>query len=299
MLTWLRTTFPLFELPAEIRTMIYEYCLEVENVYPYLESHRWELQTDIAHHDAYYFDAPNVSLLKTCKQINWEAESILYKRNTFVMPTSSLTAKFFANAMATDVHRSWMKAIEIYLDASDLDSADRKVICGPRLDWYTQFERALRLDRDGPRASHFLRTCGKELHRANKAYLINNSWPRKVAPILEHLKLDTLAVNIDCSKCEDDCCNLYAGALAAFSEGFALGTPKNLKMYGLLDLIAANYFDPEDNAEEIIRSTIERWSQDRRVAMEPSLNPMDGDEWLEDIEEDIEWEVEQVGMWGP
>ncbi len=294
-----RKVFPFFKLPAEVRKVIYDYCLVVDNVYPYLEPHRLELETDAAHLDAYYFDAPNVSLLKTCKRISWEAEHLLYQHNTFVMPTSSLTAKFFANTMTTTVRRSWMKSIEVYLDPSDLDTADRKVVCGSQLDWPRQLEQALRLDGNAPPASHLLRTCGKELHRANKTYLVEISWPRKMAPILEHLQLDTLVLNIDCSKCEDDCCTLYAGAVMAFHEGFALGMPKDLKIYGLPDLVAEDYFDPEDDPEEITRATIEQWSQDRRADLEAPLNPMgdptNGDVWRDDME----WELEQVGKWRP
>lgn len=139
----LRAIVTFFELPGEIRNTIYKHCLVVGNVYPNLESHCWEVQTDVVHQDAYYFEAPNVSLLKTCKRVIWEAEHLLSQKNTFVMPTASLTARFFANTMTTAVRRSWLKSVEIYLDPSDLDSEDRKVIFGPRLDWYRQFERAL------------------------------------------------------------------------------------------------------------------------------------------------------------
>lgn len=120
-------------IAAEVRNIIYEYCLVVESVYPISGVSSLGLQTDVVHQDAYYYDTPNVSWLETCKQVSWEAEH-MYQQNKFVMPTSSLTARFFANTMNTAVRRSWLKSVEIYLDPSDLDTEDRKVICGSRLD---------------------------------------------------------------------------------------------------------------------------------------------------------------------
>lgn len=98
-----------------------------------------------------------------------------------------------------------------------------------------------------PPAHHIsLVVMAKKLHQANKIHLIDISWPRKVAPILQHLQLDTLIINIDCSKYEDDCCTLYADAVMALAEVFALRMPKKLEVFGISDLVDADYSDPAE-----------------------------------------------------
>ena len=287
------------DLPRELRNMVYEYCLVTGNVYPYLEAHRWEVQTDIVHQDSYYYDTPNIPLLKTCKSIHWEAERFLYQKNNFVMPTSTLTEKFFTNSINTSLRRSWLKSIELDLDASDLGTEDLKVIHGSRLGWYKQFERALKLDRRAPSPSYFLRTCGREVHRANKAYLVDICWPRKLAHILEHLRLEKLVVNIENSRCEDGCCPMYAGAVAALHEGFALAMPKTITIYGTEQFIDENYFDLRDDVGEIIQNRIKRWSLDRRcrdLVAEVAAGRLEDNgrgTWLRNIE----WEVDLQGKW--
>lgn len=66
--------------------MIWEHCLVVGHVYPYLGLHRQEMDNDHIHDEAYYYDTPAISLLCTYKRIREEAELLLYKRNTFVLP---------------------------------------------------------------------------------------------------------------------------------------------------------------------------------------------------------------------
>ena len=80
--------FPLLNLPREIRDYIYQYCLVVGKVYPYLETHRSEAGTNIIHYEAYNDDAPNIALLLVSRQTHQEAEAFLYTCKTFVMPTS-------------------------------------------------------------------------------------------------------------------------------------------------------------------------------------------------------------------
>ena len=292
--------FPLFGLPGELREIIYGHCLIVGRVYPYLETHRQDVENDLVQQDAYYHDAPNVSLLLACKKVRCEAEHLLYKRNTFIMPTSSLTVRFFENSMATTARRSWLKSVELSFKSSDLDKKDKEIICGLRLGWYEQYERAQRLRANPPSASHFLRIYGKELHQERKAHLVSISWPRKLAPILNYLELDELLVDIGCSKCEDDCCTMYASALVAFLEGFALAVPKKLQIFGLLDAANEDYTDSANYEDVIVYDTIKRWSEERGcpgMTLEKLLNiDHDGDAWVFD---DQDWERLQVGKWGP
>ena len=164
--------FPLLTLPREIREYIYPHCLVVGRVYPYLETHRSQAETDIIHYDAYNDDTPSIALLLVSKQ---EAEVFLYKDNTFVMPTAFLTAKFFTYSMATSTRRSWLRSLELDLDPSDLDTEGRKTICGLRLGWHEQFWQIMQDGTNRPTASDFFRLCGKEIHEANKRHLVDVS----------------------------------------------------------------------------------------------------------------------------
>ena len=148
--------------------------------------------------------------------------------------------------MATSARRSWLKSIELDLDPSDLDTKDRKVICGSRLDWQEQFQQAMRFGTTHPTASDVLIACGSDLHQANKRHLVDVGWPEELTPILVHLQLDELIVNIDCSICQGTCCTLYAGALLAFRKGFALALPLSLKIFGLFEATNAGYFEAEE-----------------------------------------------------
>ncbi len=272
----------------------------VGRVYPYLETHRQDVENDQVQQDAYYHDAPNISLLLACQKVRWEAEHLLYERNTFVMPTSSLTVKFFKTSMATTARRSWLKSVEISFESSDLDKKDKEIICGLRLGWYEQFEQAQRLGANAPSASYFLRTYGKALHRERKEHLVSISWPRKLTPILQYLKLDELFIDIGCSKCEDDCCTMYAGALVAFLEGFALTVPKKLQIFGLMAAADEYYTDSANYQDLIVHDMIKQWSDYRGcpgTSLETlSNNSRDGDDW---VIHDRDWEKLQVGMWGP
>ena len=129
----------------------------VGKVYPYLETHRLEAQTDIIQYYAYNDDAPNTALLLMNRQIHQEAEVFLYKQNMFVLPALGLAVKFLGISLATSIRRSWLKSIELTLDPCDLTSEDRKVVCDSRLGWYEQLKQNMYYGRHYPTASEYLR----------------------------------------------------------------------------------------------------------------------------------------------
>ena len=293
-----RNTFPLLKLPGEIRQIIYKHCLVVGTVYPYLVQHMSELGTPLNRRTPWWgMDTPNIALLETCKLVHREAERELYIGNHFILPLSRLTHKFFVNSINTSERRLWLKSITLEFTPSDLDDVDRKLIRESRLGWYQQFERAQRLQVDAPSSDWFSMTCAQELHKAYKQYLVDIAWPRKVSPVLEHLKLDGLMINIQCSLCDHKCCPMYAGALAALSQGFALGIPKTLKIMGVDRFIDQTYFDQEANPWRSVNFMIRQWSRERGCPIAifeegPDIVADDysvdcGDHWLEKVDREI------------
>ena len=275
----------------------------VGSVYPYLDTHRQEMDNDCIHDDAYYYDTPHIPLLLTCKLIRKESEILLYERNTFVMPTASLTAKFFSTSLNTLTRQSWVKLVEIDLDPSDLAPADKAVIRGSQRRWHEQHQHQLR-NQNAPSALDDQRIYAEDLHKAFKTYLVKVVWPGKLAPIMNHLVLDKLTVNLECSRCEDECCTLFAGALTAFMPGFALAVPKKFQTYAQFDLDEAGIFDVGDYPEypeRIMTTAVEKWSLDHgrcdqnSQPVSGSWNISRSDRWLEDAK----LEINQVGMWGP
>ena len=235
-------------LPFEVREMIYNHYFTVGRIYPYLERQLKEekAQVDVAllkttatlpsrpmirekrRDPAVYLD-----LLQVNKSIHKEATHIVYQKNRVVLPHAQLTATFFENCLNTVEKRRWLKRIEVEFCVSDMSLDEKK-------DWF----RSKRLDLP---AGNYLRstmswiyegehlTDAFEKERDNdwRHYLGEVIWPRKLAPILEDTKLDSLCVEFTNSRCPTGCCYLHNKACAAFRKGFAHGMVKDLF---LLDL---------------------------------------------------------------
>ena len=104
-----------------------------------------DMGSDIVHQDVYFYDVPSISLLLICKKVRGEAELLFYEKNTFVMPTSRPTARFFALSMLTPIRQSSLKSVEVDLDPSDLDLHDKSIICSSRSGSNTQSEHVVGL----------------------------------------------------------------------------------------------------------------------------------------------------------
>ncbi|MCJ1245129.1 hypothetical protein MMC30_002330 [Trapelia coarctata] len=199
----------LLSFPREIRQIIYRYALSVGFVHPY------RLQD--SQETGYFTEVPNVNLLATCRQINAEASALLYSENTFFLPDTDLTIKFFTNALHNATRRAWVKSVHLGLGDHEISVSNLRTINSKIVDvlhilphgtpWYQ--------------------------HVACKCYLRQVSWPRKVQPILDFLRLDSLVINFAGARCTKGCCFLTASALSAFQAGFAHGMPTNLEICGL------------------------------------------------------------------
>lgn len=238
--------------------MIYGYCLEMGHVYPYLESQR-AIDVRSVPEEANTFEVPCTALLAVCKLIHEESENLLYRKNTFVLPAAALSAKFFSNSMYSDTRRAWIKSVELKLSPYDLSQ-------GKKLEIFEEEQCKLRdhfvyTDWTGitpnGNSSAFSLMLGwqRELHKRYKDELRLECWPKKMAPILEHLQLDELVVSFAESVCSFNCCRLPLRARKAFRQGFAKGVPKLLRLENILE-----EGRPQTIAEAEIKRNIQRWT---------------------------------------
>jgi len=193
--------------------MIYRYALSVGVVHPY----RLQDSQETGH----FTEDATVALLATCRFINTEASYTLYSQNTFFLPDTDLTIKFFANALHSPTRRAWVKSVHLGLGYHDISASNLQTI-----------ESKITERHQG---NYMLRHYGTRAfqHDAHRCYMRQISWPRKVKLILDFLRLDSLVINFADSRCCRECCSLTASALATFQAGFAHGVPTNLEMYGL------------------------------------------------------------------
>ena len=231
----------LLDLPRELRDIIYTECLIVGVVFPYY----WSSYEG--------YEAPGVALLQVCWRIHEEAEPMLYKRNTFVLPTADLTARFFQLGLHNDSRRAWLKSVDISFEALDLTLSDRGVVFDKLFGKYRN--RMLLTDRD-----HSWMVGFKwELHRQVVKYLGRVVWPRKAAYVL-NLGLDDLTIHLTNSKCSEGCCSMRATAVRAMKHGFAKGMPKEI------DLVDFEY--GRKSVDEIVNE-LETWTS-RRLLNKPA-----------------------------
>jgi len=208
------------DLPHEARTQIYQYCLVVGKIFPYNKRLRADdqdgnagyLETrprQSASQQARDFHAPHLALLEVCSAIHEEARPILYQKNTVVLPTAPLTAKFFTQALRTQQEKSWLKHLELKLSCRDLSFNEEA-------------------------ASNIIKHSPLEFHEACWRKLAYTVWPTKVEPILKHTRLDVLTVDLTDTVCSLGCCKMDLTALLAFRDGFVHGVgPLKLEIIGV------------------------------------------------------------------
>ena len=129
-------------LAVEVRLMIYNYCLVVEKVFPYLKAQKKRdtaEKTDLLEYpkpNTYQAGVhgrnkvvlrlpkdsttPNMSLLAVNKIIRTEARPIVYQQNTFVLPNAFYAAKFFKKALPSPAEKLWLKSVELELCDEDM-----------------------------------------------------------------------------------------------------------------------------------------------------------------------------------
>ncbi|MCJ1377304.1 hypothetical protein MMC17_000398 [Xylographa soralifera] len=302
----------LLSLSLEIRRMIYTHALVVGHIYPYFKTQHinypcysgdYKLPQFQYSHEQVLYELPNVQLLQTCRLVYQEASPILYSKNQILLPILDLTLRFFNMCLHTPERCSWVKSVGLRLESSDMYEHERKIV----------FDRECANLRSESTRMHFpnkaaytvlhedFMVWGQALHVAYKRHLTEVIWPRKVAPLLENLALDSLDLRMDVAHCHSDCCYMTNSALSSFTPGFAKGSPNRVNFSGypedFWDKYADNYFDFEhsdDFFSEAITTCMERWTQQREKS---SYSMKQGFRWKKQILHGITEEEEEEGDW--
>lgn len=223
-----------FDLPLEIRRMVYGYCLVVGKVFPYTISETYneydhDFDDDPTNQELSDCEPPCVDLLSVCRRVRLEAEPILYQRNTIVLPASDLTARFFKRCLHNDTRRAWVRSVDISLDASDMSRSDREAV----LDEELALVRDDMLFPDRVLQFTWPETISLEnMHNAYRVRLEEVVWPRKMSYVLNFLRLEKLTVDLRECQCLDGCCSLVSQGVESMRKGFALGLPDTIRVRG-------------------------------------------------------------------
>lgn len=147
-------------LSAEVRFTIYGYCLVGGKFFPYLEKRPEEERRHLN---------SCLGLIHANRTIHTEAEPILFQRNKVILPDGPLTAKFFADCLDTPAKRLWLTDVELELCASDMPASVKNSLIQAQPSF-------------------------SQHHESLKHHIGHVIWPAKVAPIIEHTKLEKLTV---------------------------------------------------------------------------------------------------------
>ena len=269
--------------------MIYTHTLVLGSIYPYQKTQSKDYPYSEGNLCAPFLESgqegyhpyPNIHLLETCRLIYQEASPILFSKNRIVFPILELTLKFFKTCLNTPERRSWVKSARISLETEDMSKEERNMVFDeesvklrePSTDVDVDDLHSDSLDNEG------LLDLEEALHQAFKHLLAEFIWPRKVSSLLEHLALERLDILLISAKCHTECCHLAGSALAAFTPGFAKGTPKIVNVVGF----PLGYYDGtsriggtrsyelkdlcKECISEVIKDEMEKWTQLRNKAL--------------------------------
>ncbi|KAM0801882.1 hypothetical protein BDR22DRAFT_845550 [Usnea florida] len=221
-----------YDLPLEIRRMIYRECLVVGEIYPYSLSDALQPYTETPQ-DKTGCEVPSVAILQVSKTIREEAEPMLYQKNVLRLGSAEVAGKFFERSLNTPERRMWLKSVRTGLDSRDITKADRQSV----LENQMPLLHSLMLF---PEKGSLATTIEGILHDEYTNCLVDTIWPRKLSPLLNDCKLEKLSVNLSQATCPGKCCPRKGRALLAFRKGFAYGVPKELPLVGLKD----KYMEP-------------------------------------------------------
>lgn len=128
-----------FDLPAELRNSIYEYCFSIHYVV-YLNNNNDKNDTDSSSKPRYYWSQPpkNLHLLLICRQIHAEASSLLYQTylQDFEYETASIADLRDLCLKIPRKHRGRFRAL-LKITRESLSSYLPRIGLGPDLPWRT------------------------------------------------------------------------------------------------------------------------------------------------------------------
>ena len=125
---------------------------------------------------------------------------------------------------------------------------------------------------------------GREYHRADKMAL-RKSWASKMAPILDHLLLDKLVIDLNAAACPDLCFYMDASAIASLGMSFACGPLRTLIMENSFESIFG-----KDFINHIVRHCTDARAYGSKGLMEDMLG-------VRKLREGHDLEKVQNGVW--
>ncbi|MCJ1246483.1 hypothetical protein MMC30_003691 [Trapelia coarctata] len=280
----------LLSLPAELRKMIHSYALVVGDVYPFRKpAFEKPTMSELSKNKGIQLVVarPAVNLLLTCHTIHQEAESLLYSENVINLPISALTVRFFETALHSTERCSWVKHIRIGFLTDDLGPEQRTLLLQPI---FADFQRDL-IQISGMLQDTMVE-FGRRVHEAFKEQLGTCAWPRKIDPVLENLKLDTLDLDFVACTCINRCCRMAAYALSSFKAGFARGMPKYIRLYGFdfdfYDFGTCNECGWAElmHSELFVEDLIKQWTERRRRGSHSALEEAENESETNELEMD-------------
>ncbi|MCJ1249786.1 hypothetical protein MMC30_007012 [Trapelia coarctata] len=245
-------------LPLEVRQMIYSYALVVGNVYPYRKTQELKYSTSGNFWPEIEITHPAVRLLSTCRLIRQEAEPLLYGQNTVNLPVRGLAKRFFDSALHSHERRYWVKRVCVRFRSDDLEFEERVEVLWPLT--ISILASLARRDTDDM-LEVVVWDFGSEVHDALKKRLYQSVWPRKIRPIIQHLKLDSITLDFDECYCTDRCCELAGYATSAFMPGFVHGMPKSVEINDPYDM--TNFTERHRGVEGIVKKLMRGWTAER------------------------------------
>ena len=233
--------------------MFSRYCLFVEKVASYSRS---KAKTSL----------PYVPLLRACKAVYYEAESVVYE-NTFILSRGRAIQKLFDRTLPTPARKLLLKSVEVSLQIEDPMPEYKLVL----YDW-DQMRLSQRVNTQGADNS-----CVRN-HYIAKALQRDIIWRPKVIPILDNLMLDRLVLDLSQSFWLIGCnCMIAAMAITCFKKGFALWTPKFVEIKG--------WDAGREDIEAVVQDCLGIWTSRRARLMEgfshsPICIKSEAEEWL-------------------
>lgn len=231
-----------YDLPYEIRQMIYAQCLVVGEIHPY-NSRDTSLRDRHSACAKTGCDLPTVALLQVSKTIRKEAEPALYERNMVQLGSAEFSQRFFERCLNTSERKLWLKSVSMWLDDGEITEADQRAV----------------LDTLFPERAYTEVPWAKKVQDAYKQYIGETVWPRKVLPLLDSCKLNTLVMDFSEALCQADCCKMCSHAVQSFRKGFAMGLPARFVIQGL------------GRGAKASRKLVQRWTSRRMTDLDRKL----------------------------
>lgn len=230
--------------------MIYRSCLFVGKIAPYSDSEAKPL-------------LPYVAVLRVCKAIFSEAEPVVYE-NTFILTHHTAIQKLFDKTLATPARKLMLKSVEISLE--NKYPIPKDTLLSSMMSMMELFQRIITRD-----TGNFIFKM-----RCFSRYLETDiTWPLKIEPILENLRLDRIVLDMSCSSCSDSCtCDIAAISIMCFNSGFALRAPKSVEIKG--------WDAGGEEAETMVRDCLGVWTSKRMMGYPSSARctKSDAEKWL-------------------